>query len=212
VRGQHAPVAGMVLTGGASRRMGVDKIMVNIAGEPCITQIERAIRTVASPCLEIGPGRRSFQSLIEPMPGRGPLAAIAAGGTALRALGHHGPALVVAGDLPLVTVALMRWLATRPGNGSVVPVVEGRGQPLLAWWSHWDLYQAAHTLERGGSSLRGLPGDTGTTIATETMWPSVATAEIFSDIDTPEDLQRLELISEALLDIGTSGSQFGPSR
>lgn len=212
MRGQRATVAGLVLTGGASRRMGVDKIMVNIAGEPCITRIERAIRAVASPCLEVGPGRTSFQSLIEPTPGRGPLAAIAAGGIALRELGHHGPALVVAGDLPLVTVALMRWLATRPGNGSVVPMVEGRGQPLLARWSPRDLYQAAHKLERGGGSLRGLPGDTGTTIATETMWSSVATPEMFSDIDTPEDLQRLDLLSERLLDLGSFGSKFGPSR
>ena len=31
-------------------------------------------------------------------------------------------------------------------------------------------------------------------LATEAMWSTVATAEVFSDIDTPEDLRRLEVV------------------
>ena len=192
--------------------MGVDKIMIPVGGEPCITRIERVLRTIASPCLEVGPGRTSFRSLIELAPGNGPLAAIAAGCTALRALGHDGPALVVAGDLPLVTENVLRWLATRPGNGSVVPVVDGRRQPLLARWSPWDLHSAIGAVASGHRSLRGLPDGAGTTIATELMWSTVATAEVFADIDTPEDLRRLGLISEQAATMRHLGSHAGSSR
>jgi molybdopterin-guanine dinucleotide biosynthesis protein A len=205
-------IAGIVLTGGASRRMGVDKTMVTIGGEPCIARIERVLRSVASPCLEVGPGRTSFQSFIERIPGTGPLAAIAAGGAALRSLGHYGPALVLAGDLPLVTEDVLRWLATRPGSGSVVPVVDGRRQPLLARWSSWDLQNAEDALERGHRSLRGLPGGTGTTIATDVMWSTVAMAEVYFDIDTPEDLRCLELISERLAHWGQAGIHASSAR
>ena len=43
-----AEIAGMVLTGGASKRMGVDKTKIHFGGEPCIARIERALRAVAS--------------------------------------------------------------------------------------------------------------------------------------------------------------------
>jgi molybdenum cofactor guanylyltransferase len=118
-------VAGMVLTGGASRRMGVDKATIDIDGEPCVARVERALRAVASPCVEIGPGATSFPSIVEPMPGEGPLSAIAAGREALVEMGHDGPVLVLACDLPFVTEELLRWLATRPNGGSVVPMVDG---------------------------------------------------------------------------------------
>ena len=205
-----AEIAGMVLTGGASKRMGVDKTMIHFDGEPCIARIERALRAVTPTCLEVGPGRTSFPSLIEANPGNGPLMAIAAGSEALLALGHDGPVLVVAGDLPLVTDHLLEWLATQPGDGSVVPIVDGWRQPLLARWSPWDLRTAVQAVELGQRSLCGLPGDTGTMFATEAMWSTVATAEVFSDIDTPEDLRRLEVVIDQATSVqrprGRSGS------
>ena len=207
-----AEVAGLVLTGGASRRMGVDKTMIHVGGEPCITRIERALRAVASPCLEVGPGRTSFPTLVEANPGNGPLMAIAAGCQALRALGHDGPALVVAGDLPFLTEHVLKWLATRPGDGSVVPIVDGWRQPLLARWSPRDLRRAVQAVERGQRSLCGLPGDTGTMLAPEAMWSSVATAEVFSDMDTPDDLRRLGVtVDQAGADqgLGTRSKSFG---
>lgn len=202
-------VAGIVLTGGASERMGVDKTMIHFDGEPCIVRIERALRAVASPCLEVGPGRTSFPSLVEATPGNGPLMAIASGSQALRALGHDGPALVVAGDLPFLTEHVLKWLATQPGDGSVVPIVDGWRQPLLARWSPWDLRTAVQAVERGQRSLCGLPGDTGTMFATEAMWSTVTTAEVFSDIDTPDDLRRLGLAIDPAREVQRLGTRSG---
>jgi molybdenum cofactor guanylyltransferase len=204
-----AVIAGIVLTGGASKRMGVDKTMLHFDGEPCVARIERALRAVASPCLEVGPGRTSFPSLVEANPGNGPLMAIAAGCKALLALGHDGPALVVAGDLPLLTEHLLNWLATQPGDGSVVPIVDGWRQPLLARWSQRDLRTAVQAVERGQRSLCGLPGSTGTMLANEAMWSTVATAEVFSDIDTPEDLRRLELVIDQATAAQRPGKRSG---
>jgi molybdenum cofactor guanylyltransferase len=205
-------IAGIVLTGGASKRMGVDKTMISIDGEPCIARIERALCTVASPCLEVGPGKTSFPSVVESAPGNGPLMAIAAGYQALCALGHDGPALVVAGDLPLLTDHVLRWLATRPGNGSVVPVVDGWRQPLLARWSPWDLRATVLAVGHGERSLCGFPGNAETMLATEAMWSTVATAEVFFDIDTPDDLRRLGLIADqatTVRHLGTRGRYSG---
>ncbi len=186
-------IAGLLLTGGASRRMGRDKTTIPVDGEPCPARTARVLTAVTYPTLEVGPGRSTLPPVVETDPGRGPLAAIAAGAVALRDRGHDGPALVLAGDLPFVPLALLRWLADHPGPGSVVPLVDGWRQPLLARWSAWDLEAAVAAVAGGRRSLRGRPGGPGTTLADEEAWSAVAGPEDFTDIDTPGDLLRLAL-------------------
>jgi molybdopterin-guanine dinucleotide biosynthesis protein A len=189
-------VAGMVLTGGSSRRMGLDKTMIPIAGEPCVVRVERAMRSTASPCIEVGPGKTSLPSVLEAEPGRGPLTAIAAGWRALEDRGHVGPVLVVAGDLPLVSEEVLRWLAALPGTCSVVPEVHGRRQPLLARWSSTDLHSAAAAAALGRRALGDLPDGRGSRTVAEGEWATVALPEVFSDIDAPDDLRRLGFHAE----------------
>ena len=50
------PVAGLILTGGASRRMGFDKAKMVIEGEPIRQRLIGVLCEVASPVLEVGPG------------------------------------------------------------------------------------------------------------------------------------------------------------
>jgi molybdopterin-guanine dinucleotide biosynthesis protein A len=171
--------------------MGRDKTLIPVEGEPCAARVARALTTVTFPTLEVGPGRSTLPAVTEADPGRGPLAAIAAGVASLREQGHEGPALVLAGDLPLVSSTLLRWLADHPGPGSVVPLVGGWRQPLLARWSAWDLDEAVAAVDGGERSLRGRPGGPGTTLAGEADWSVAASPESFADIDTPEDLLRL---------------------
>jgi molybdenum cofactor guanylyltransferase len=189
-------LAGMVLTGGASKRMGLDKTTILIAGEPCASRVARALRAVASPCIEVGPGKTSLPHILEPEPGGGPAAAITAGWFALRRLGHVGPVLVVAGDLPLITEAFLDWLANQPEDGSVVPEVDGRRQPLLARWSTADMDAVAKATIAGRRSLGDLPNSPGTRTVTEAAWCMAAAPETCSDIDTPDDLRRLGLLTE----------------
>lgn len=183
-------LAGILLTGGRSRRMGFDKAALLIDGHRCAEIVGAKLAATVSPAFEVGPGYSGLPSLREEPPGEGPLVAIVAGWVALSQSGHRGPVLVVAGDLPLVTVEILRLLADWPGSGSVVPVVNGRRQPLCARWSAATLEQAAVAAASGERSLRGLFGE-GTEFLREDAWGHLTAGSAFADIDTPEDLARL---------------------
>jgi len=171
--------------------MGADKTLIPIDGLPCAERVARAAAAVAMPCIEVGPGHTSLTPVPEKSPRRGPLAAAAAGWQALQRDGYVGPVLVLAGDLPLVSPLLLRWLADQPGEGSVVPIVAGRRQPLLARWSSWDLDAAAAAVTSGARAVGSRPSGHGARAVIPADWSSVAGAEAFTDIDDPGDLLRV---------------------
>jgi len=166
--------------------MGRDK-----AAFPAVAGLVDALLAVAEPVLEVGPGRTSLPAVAEDPPGQGPLAALGAGAAAL---GPGTAALVLACDLPLVTVDLLRWLAAQPGTA--VPVVDGRPQPLCARWDGADLARARPLYERGERSLRTLLDGAGVTWLDKSAWGAVVPASAFADVDTPADLTRLGLASQ----------------
>ncbi len=129
------PVAGILLTGGTSRRMGFDKASIPIGGVPCAARVAKVLRAVVAHAVEVGPGTSGLPAVREEPPGGGPLVAVCAGARALEESGSTRPALVVACDLPLVTESVLRTLADWPGSRSVVPMIGGRPQPLCARWS-----------------------------------------------------------------------------
>ncbi len=183
--------AGLLLTGGASRRMGADKALLVIEGQVSAVRLGRLLAAAASPALEVGPGASGLPAIREHPRGQGPLVAIAAGATHLQRLGASGPALVLACDLPLVTGALLEHLAHWPGDGAVVPVVDGHRQPLCARWSASDLAAAIDLAAKGQRSLRGLPAHGEHTDLGPEDWGPLADARTFADVDSPEDLARL---------------------
>jgi molybdopterin-guanine dinucleotide biosynthesis protein A len=193
----HGPVpAAILLTGGGSRRMGFDKAAIDVAGTPSAVHIARQLLQVVGTAVEVGPGRSGLRAVREEPPGSGPLAAMVAGARALRASGHEGPALVVACDLPGLTVEALTMLAWWPGEASVVPVVDGRPQPLCARWSAGALRRAEGLVAEGERSMRAVlasPGRGGLELAGPDRWPTGVTDAAFADADTPEDLERLGL-------------------
>ncbi len=187
---EAAPVGGILLTGGASARMGRDKATMRIAGESNARRIATLLGRLVHPVVEVGPAVSGLLSVREEPEGGGPLVAVACGGRALRSLGHHGAALVLACDLPFVDEAVLTFLAERPGANSVVPTVDGRPQPLCARWSAEDLLAAADYAAAGERAVRALAFDPAERPG-EAEWSAVATARTFADVDTPEDLARL---------------------
>ena len=187
-----AAVAGLLLTGGRSRRMGTDKASLDVGGRRLAELVGERLGAVVAPALEVGPGRSGLPSIAEEPPGEGPLVALVAGWRALVGLGHNGPVLVVACDLPLVTVEVLRLLAVWPGPGSVVPVVGGARQPLCARWARADLERAAAGAAGGARSLQGFFGPD-VRFLDEATWGAVAPPSVFADVDTPADLERLGL-------------------
>ncbi len=188
-----AGLAGILLTGGASRRMGTDKATMVIDGETCARRVGRLLARVVSVALEVGPGHSGLPAVVEPRPGNGPLVALAAAADELARTGHHGPALVLACDLPLLSEALLRLLATWPGDGTVIPVVAGRAQSLCARLSSTALADAPVVAETGRCSLAALLERHPVTWLGQDAWGQVATEATFADVDTPDDLVRLGL-------------------
>jgi len=195
-------VAGIVLTGGASRRMGTDKALLRSElGVPWAESVGRLLVEVADPVIEVGPGWSGLPSVLEELRGEGPLVAVAAGAAALAAQGWSGPALVLSCDLPRLKSAVVRWLAGWPGHGGVVPVVGGRPQPLCARWSAADLAAAGSRVAEGERSLRGLPGSAPCSFVGPSEWTLVADADAFADADTPAEAAQ----AGVLLARGASG-------
>ncbi len=183
-------VAGILLTGGSSRRLGFDKAALVVEGQALALRVARTMSNVVHPIVEVGPGRSGLRAVTEDPPGCGPLVAIGAGCRFLRSEGHGGPVLVLACDLPRVAEPLLTLLARWPGERSVVPVVAGMAQPLCARWSRSHLDSIPERVDTGERSMRSLLDDT-VEFVDESVWARVAPPSAFGDIDRREDLDQL---------------------
>src|SRR5271156_5541718 len=109
----RAQVAGFILAGGASSRMGRDKALLELGGVPLIVRTARLVESVVGSATVVGDSAAfralGLRTIADDWPGTGPLGGIA---TALRA--SSAPwSLVVACDLPDLTEA---WLGIRIGS------------------------------------------------------------------------------------------------
>lgn len=175
--------------------MGSDKALLEVDGQRLVDHAAAALTAVADPVIEVGPGWSGLPAVREAPPGTGPLAALGAGAAALRQAGHHGPVLVLAVDMPRVSVELLRFLAGWAGPDTAVPRADDHPQPMCARYGPAVLAAVDERLAAGGRSLRDLletmaaRGAVGWVEREE--WELVAGPEAFSDVDTPEDLRRL---------------------
>jgi molybdenum cofactor guanylyltransferase len=182
-RSRVADVGGLLLTGGASRRLGVDKATLVLRGERLADRTARLLSAVAAPVIEVGPGYTTLPAVREHPPGSGPLAALAAGADV-----GSARVLVLAVDLPFLDVAVLQWLASHEAPGAVVPIVDGAAQPLCARYSTEALALATKLVREGHASMRALLDRIDVHEAREDEWGIVTTASAFADVDTREDM------------------------
>jgi molybdopterin-guanine dinucleotide biosynthesis protein A len=187
--------AGLILTGGASTRMGRDKATMEIDGVPLAASVARVVASVADPVLVIGPGAGTGLEAIDD-PREGPLVALATGRRALLERGIDEAVLVLACDLPRVNAALLSFVireAEYPGADAVVPVLDGRDQSLCTWYAPRALDAAARLARDGERSMRSLLSS-GIAVRRipQTEWEAVARdARALLDLDSPEDLRSI---------------------
>lgn len=175
--------------------MGVDKATIEVGG---VTLLERAVtrlRAVCDPVL-IAPGdvflsAGAYVSVVDAMPGAGPLAGLVA---ALRAAPHRLLA-VVAVDLPWLDPALLQLLAGRIGAHDAALCETDRGvQPLHAVYARSALVAAEAALRGPDRSLRGVIDSLHTIRVTQAEWRAAGISERFSrNVNTPTDLAELSL-------------------
>ncbi|MHB8504425.1 MAG: molybdenum cofactor guanylyltransferase [Acidimicrobiales bacterium] len=188
-------IGALLLTGGRSRRMGRDKATLVVGGNTLAARTAAVLAGVdlAGPAVEVGPGVSGLVHVPDQRPGGGPLAAVATGVAALRRLDWDGAALVLATDLPHLDTCLLRWLATHPFEGSVVPVAGDRPQWLCARYDTEALDAAGTLVAAGRSALRELLSGRSSHLAAETEWAAVSPAgvSVLADVDDPSDLESL---------------------
>jgi molybdenum cofactor guanylyltransferase len=151
-------IAGFILAGGESSRMGVDKGLLEIAGEPMIVRAARLVESVVgAPAVVVGTPEKyrglGLRAIADDWPGCGPLGGIA---TALRA-SEADWNLMVACDLPYLTREWLEFLLQRARDSAeeaVVPMnltpANKRGaEPLCAVYHKGCEPTLRRALERG---------------------------------------------------------------
>jgi molybdenum cofactor guanylyltransferase len=134
-------VAGIILAGGRSRRMGTDKAILLFGSETLLQRVARIVGQTASPVIVVAAQNQALPKLPSEVivvrdenPDRGPLEALAAG---LRHLQKSFPpidsAFVTACDTPLLRPAFIHGIIELldPAHDAAVPVLSDFPQPLV---------------------------------------------------------------------------------
>jgi molybdopterin-guanine dinucleotide biosynthesis protein A len=189
-----APLYGLVLAGGRSRRFGRDKAAVEVNGETLLARTVALVTPlVLSVYVSVRPEQRNealrcrFSLLPDTLVGGGP----AAGLLAARESAPQAAWLVTACDLPLLNEAtLARLVAARePSAGATAyrSPLDGRAEPLCAIYEPAALAKLAERAERGASlSPRDLL-ESG-----NTCWLESESSEALANVNEPGDLERLQ--------------------
>jgi molybdenum cofactor cytidylyltransferase len=194
---QRAPrVAAIVLAAGQSSRMGSNKLLADVQGQPMIRRTVAAMRQAAD--LTIVVTGRDAESIAKALDGL-PVtlvhnAQFAEGlSTSLRAGIEALPpdtdvAVIALGDMPLVGPEVVRRLIAAYGPAEhrsiCVPVFKGeRGNPVLWGRQHFE-------------ALKGMTGDRGARVLFDQLSDEIVDVEmpdeaVLLDADTPEALEAL---------------------
>lgn len=174
---RRRPLRAIVLAGGASTRLGADKPEQRVGGRRLL-DIALAAVADAGTVVVVGPPRDvpdGVTVVCEDPPGRGPVAALAAGFAAL----PDGPAdiVVLPADLPRITPTAVTALAKARGEAPVALATDDNGhrQYLTAVW---DSAALAAALTAYPSRMRDL-------LPCNAVICQVADVD---DVDTPEQL------------------------
>jgi molybdopterin-guanine dinucleotide biosynthesis protein A len=150
-------VAGIILTGGRSRRMGRDKALLPRPGDNQSTFISHQAALLSTFCDEVVLVARNAEqaancilpgvvAVVDQVPEVGPLMGLYSGLQSMRAM--H--ALVVAVDMPFIQHALLAFLLSFPRDDALlVPVVNDAPQVLLAIYPR-SLLPTIETCLQGG--------------------------------------------------------------
>jgi molybdenum cofactor guanylyltransferase len=178
-------VSGWILVGGASTRMGQDKALIEIAGQPLALAAAEALRAVCQSVSLVGDPER-YKTLGLPVisdreRGAGPLSGIEAALGATRSEWN----LIAACDMPSLDASLLRDLAQSAGDDAVIPrYPDGRIEPLCALY-----HQRCHAVA-ADSLAAGIRRVSDFLARLTVRYVQVTDPEPFLNLNTPEDLEN----------------------
>jgi len=193
VGGRLATISAAVLLGGRSSRMGRDKAHLPVAGVAAATRIGRLLAGLFDDVILVGgdapadaPGRRVSDV-------DGPVCALRGLVSALDAA-RTPRLLVVATDLPLLSVDLLLALVAFPEADAVVPRSTDGVHPLCALYARDTVLPTARAhLRAGRLKLRDLLDAIDTIdIAPADLRLLDSASRALTNVNTPADLTTLE--------------------
>src|SRR5580693_6387594 len=193
-------VAGLILAGGESSRMGVDKGLLEIAGVPMIVRAARLVESVTgAPAVVVGTPEKyrglGLRTIADDWPGGGPLGGIA---TALRASDAEWN-LIVACDLPYLTREWLEYLLQRGRDSAEEAVVamnltaaNKRGaEPLCAMYHKGCAPSIRRALERGVRKVTDGLAELRVEMMEPAKWKDFdSDGLLFKNVNTPADYEE----------------------
>ncbi|MBI2073178.1 MAG: nucleotidyltransferase family protein [Gemmatimonadetes bacterium] len=198
-----APVAAVVLAAGASTRMGENKLLFDIEGEPLVRRVVgRATAAGLDPVIVVlgydaDRVRRELAGLpcrtvLNPDYANGINGSLKAGIAALDPPGAAAAAVVLLADMPLVTAEMIATLVEQYRAGRAPPVISDyagvNAPPMLYDRSLFSELQAMEGEGCGKQVVRRHRAE-----AAVVRWPAAA----LTDLDVPEDCERVRALLAA---------------
>ena len=157
--GSGRRVSVVVLAGGRSSRLGRDKALLAIDGQPMLARTVQTLATLTDDLIVVSNELASYGSLGLPVrlvpddrPGVGSLMGIYSGLKVAR----HPHALVVACDMPFLNLSLLQYmLPMAEGYDVVIPRLNGMFEPLHAIYGRTCLPSMSRWLEGGRRQIIG---------------------------------------------------------
>ena len=191
------PLWGLVLAGGESRRMGLDKGQLAYVGEP---QAIRAWCMLDAICLRAFVSVRPGQATAEPysqLPSivdedrsaKGPAAGLLAAWARFEGVAW----LALATDMPFVDAEMLRELVDARDPGALATAFrgpDGKPEPLCAIWEPYAHDAVLSRARTGNRSLRGLLEES------RIRFVEPPDASKLASVNTPEDHDRIRAVFE----------------
>ena len=177
--------SGVVLTGGESSRMGRDKALIEVDGRPLVNvAVTALIDAGAQEVFSVGGDREALVGLglefvADEFPGQGPLGGIITG---LAKATEDIVAILACDHLHTEAPAVSSVVGALGRGDVVIPLVDGRQQPMHAAWRRGARALLRQNFDNGARSIRqGIEGlDVVHLLDGDPCW--------FHDADVPEDL------------------------
>jgi len=190
---RETEVTGVILVGGKSRRMGVDKAFLEIEGTPLFERVLRVFETTFDKTILIGSHAERFSRYGLPLyPDIYPGSAL--GGLHTGLVRADTPYIFVSAcDVPFPSMAVARYLASlRDGFDAVVPKGTDGFEPLFAIYSAGCREPMRRFLEKGNVRIFDLYPDMNVRyVSTEELARLDGGERTFVNLNTPGEYLRV---------------------
>ena len=196
------PVSAVVLAGGMSRRLGRDKAVEPLGGQPLIARVlSRVAQVTDETVVVVNDATRASElplgddvaTAVDRYPDSGSLGGIFTGLEAARSEW----ALIVACDMPFLNIPLLRKiLSLREGHDAVVPTIEGRPEPTHAAYSRRCLPHIERRLRANDLKISRFFDDVDVVYLDENAVDELDPDHLsFFNVNTEQDLERARKIA-----------------